>query len=147
MANAAKTQDFSNHVRLDPPFHFFLVPVFLLTFLFQIARTVRHPSFWNGWLILVALAAVVALGLMRMYSLRVQDRVIRLEERLRLSMLDREGLLGSRASDLTMGQVAALRFACDDEVCLLAQRALNENLKPKEIKQSIKNWRPDFHRV
>ena len=147
MPNQEKTQDFSNHVRQDPPFHFFLLPVFLLTFLLQIVRTFRHPTLWNGWLIIVSFAAAGAVLMIRVYSLRVQDRVIRLEERMRLSLLDRDGMLGTRAFALTVPQITALRFASDEEVCPLAQRALTENLKPKEIKQSIKIWRPDFHRV
>ena len=73
--------------------------------------------------------------------------MIRLEERLRLTLLDRNASLGSRLADLSAGQLTALRFASDDEALPLAQRALAENLLPKQIKQAVRTWRADFHRV
>lgn len=146
MSTSTKTQNLANHTRYDPAFHFFLAPLFLLTLILQIVRTVRHPTYWNAWLILVALGAVAAVTLMRVYSLRVQDRVIRLEEQLRLTLLS-GGAMRARLSELSTGQLVALRFACDDEACALAERAISERLTPKQIKQAVRSWRPDFHRV
>ncbi len=82
----------------------------------------------------------------RLYSLKVQDRVIRLEERLRLTQLSQEPLR-SRIPELTVGQLCALRFASDAEVAKLAERALNEKLSRADIKKAIQTWRPDYWRV
>ncbi len=83
---------------------------------------------------------------MRTYPLKVQDRVIRLEERLRLATVLPDGLR-QRVPELSESQLIGLRFAPDDELPALVQRALNEKLPAKEIKTSIRNWRPDYWRL
>jgi hypothetical protein len=144
MADAA--QDFSHHARYDPLFHFFILPIFGLTLLAVIVHTVRRPSVHSAWMIVVVIAAIVAIFKIRMYALRVQDRVIRLEERLRLaSLLDPS--LRLRIPEFTEGQLIALRFASDAEVPGLAAAALNEKLPKAEIKKRIRQWRPDDWRV
>jgi hypothetical protein len=149
----AKPQTFANHTRLDPLFHFFLIPLFALGLLLALIHFFAHlmesnfrESFHAFLLILLAFGLLVAVLKVRLYALRVQDRIIRLEERLRLMTLLSEPVC-SRIPELTEEQLIALRFASDAEVPKLVERTLNEKLGGKEIKQSIQNWRPDYWRV
>ena len=122
-----KPQTFANHTRLDPPFHFFVLPVFvlglvltLIHFFYHLGENDFHGNFHAFLLILLALALLTLVFKMRLYSLKVQDRVIRLEERLRLMQLLNEPLR-SRIPELTEGQLCGLRFASDAEVAKLAE--------------------------
>jgi hypothetical protein len=141
-----KTQDFKNHVKWDPPFHFFLAPVGLVTVCIGIYQLTQRQTFADIWFLVVALAFLILIFKMRIYSLKVQDRVIRLEERLRLMTL-LPGPLQSRILELSEGQLVALRFASDAEVASLVDKTLANQWKPKEIKQAIVNWKADYHRV
>jgi hypothetical protein len=148
-----KPQTFANHTRFDPLFHFFLGPVFVIAIVMAIMNflnPVGHRSPMGNvhafLLIVLAVAFLVLVFKTRLYSLKVQDRVIRLEERLRLMQLLPEPLR-SRIPELTEDQLCGLRFASDDEVAKLAERAMNEKLTRKQIKQAIQNWRPDYWRV
>jgi len=148
-----KPQTFANHARFDPPFHFFLLPVFglgvilaLIHFFAHITEPGLHHRVHAFLLIVLAVACLLLVFKVRLYALRVQDRVIRLEERLRLSQLLAEPLR-SRISELSEDQLIGLRFASDAEIPKLVERALNEKLSRKEIKQAIQNWRPDYWRV
>jgi len=146
-------QTYANHTRWDPLFHFFLVPVFLLGLVLSLVHFFYHlresdfrDNFHSFLLIVLALALLTMMFKFRLYSLKVQDRVIRLEERLRLMQLLSEPLR-SRIPELTEGQLIGLRFASDAEVPQLVARALNEKLQRKDIKKAIQNWRPDYWRV
>jgi hypothetical protein len=139
-------QNLSNHAKFDPPFHFFLAPMSLLFILYTCVHLYRHPDVHSLILLVGAITAAGALFKFRSYSLKVQDRVIRLEERLRLATLLPDSLR-PRIGELTEGQLIALRFASDSELPALAQRALNEKLDRKQIKTAIANWRPDYFRV
>jgi hypothetical protein len=139
-------QNLSNHGKFDPTFHFFLAPIALLFILYTIRHLYRYPDRHAVLLLVVAVAAFVAVFKFRMYSLKVQDRVIRLEERLRLGMLLPENLRG-RIGELTNDQLIGLRFASDSELPALAKRALDEKLSRADIKKAIVNWRPDYFRV
>ena len=148
-----KPQTFANHTRFDPWFHFFLLPVFGLLLILSIIHFIAHitegglrDQFHAVLLIVLALAFLVAVFKIRLYSLKVQDRVIRLEERLRLASLLPEPLR-SRIPELTEGQLVALRFASDAELPKLVERALSEKLSPADIKKAIQSWRPDYWRV
>lgn len=139
-------QSVKNHTRLDPLYHFFLAPLTLFFIVESIVRIVRAPNWDSTVHLLAAIFAFVALFKMRLYPLKVQDRVIRLEERLRLKELLPPSLQ-PRVPELTEGQLIALRFASDAEVPDLAAKALEANLKPAQIKQSVRLWRPDYWRV
>ena len=146
-------QTFANHTRLDPPFHFFLLPVFALGVLLTLVHFFAHFShsdfrdnFHSFLLIVLAVALLTAVLKIRLYALKVQDRVIRMEERLRLAQLAPEAFR-SRIPELTVDQLCALRFASDGEVAKLAERALSEKLSRKQIKEAIQQWRPDYWRV
>jgi hypothetical protein len=141
-----KPQNYDNHARFDPPFHFFVVPVALITSIALVVSAVRAPSLWSGWLVVVALAGCVALVKSRLNALKVQDRVIRLEERLRMMAVLPEAMR-SRIGELTDDQFVGLRFASDEELPGLVQRALDEKLSRKVIKQAVTRWRPDHSRV
>jgi len=141
-----KPQTFANHTRLDPLFHFFLLPIFGLSTLAAIVLFLWHPSLCSAWRFVLIAAATVAIFKIRLYPVRVQDRVIRLEERLRLASLLPEPLR-SRIPELAEGQLIALRFASDGEVAKLTERALSEKLSPADIKKAIQTWRPDYWRV
>jgi hypothetical protein len=143
---AEAPQNFSHHTRWDPVFHFFILPVFAITLIMTIVHLVRRPGLHSAWLIVVVIAAILAIFKIRMYALRVQDRVIRLEERLRLATLI-DPSLRNQIGVLTESQLVALRFASDAELPALAARALNEKLPAAEIKKSIQTWRPDYWRV
>ncbi len=95
---------------------------------------------------MIALAALVAVFKIRLYALRVQDRVIRLEERIRLTSVLSEPLR-SRIGELTGAQLVALRFASDTELPSLVERALQEKLSRADIKKAVVNWRPDYSRI
>lgn len=147
-------QNLQNHTKYDPPFHFVLIPIFTFNLIYRIVELVRHlinNGDSSGWLPQTA-GIVVAFGLLlltfktRIYSLKVQDRVIRLEERLRLATILPEPLR-IRIPELTKGQLVALRFAPDEELTELVRAALDKKLGSKEIKQGIRNWRADHFRV
>jgi hypothetical protein len=142
-------QNYKNHVRWDPLWHFFIAPVLLLNILAAIAATIHHWPHHGVlflWWILISIALFLAVGKARSHSLKAQDRIIRLEERLRLAaLLSAEE--NTRSRSLTESQLIALRFASDDELPALVKRTLNENLTPKQIKESINSWKPDYFRV
>jgi hypothetical protein len=139
-------QNLKNHGRLDPAYHFVLVFVVLANLIVSIIVVVRHPCFYSAWFVVLSVAAFIALFRMRQYPLKVQDRVIRLEERLRLQALA-PAEWHSQIYRLSEDQLIGLRFAADDEVVELAKQALEHNLNRKQIKERIKDWRADAWRV
>lgn len=141
-------QNYANHVKLVPAFHFFVLPVLLLNFIWSIVRLVRHWFSWDALIaLLTALAVLLLAPLVRMFALSVQDRVIRLEERLRMSRLLPDDLK-PRIEEFTPSQLVALRFASDAELPDLARKVLNDKIADhKAIKQMVKNWRADYLRA
>ena len=139
-------QNYKNHARLDPLYHGFLVPVAAAAVIVAIVNVIQAPGWASFFGVLTAAALAVAAFKVRVYPLKVQDRLIRLEERMRLATLLPEPWR-ARIGELTEGQLIALRFASDAEIPALVEKTLAGNLKPKEIKQSIVSWRADYFRV
>ncbi len=139
-------QTLANHIRIDPPYHYFVLPVLAITWIVSVVFAVRHPGFVHVWIVVFNTAIIVAVIRGRQYALKVQDRVIRLEERLRLATLLPD-TLRPQIAKLSEAQMIALRFASDEELPSLVERTLSMNLQRAEIKKAIKNWRPDYWRV
>lgn len=143
---ALPPQRLATHRRFDPLFHFFALPVVGLSVIASIVHAVQRPNWFSAWLVLLSIALVIVTLKARMHALRVQDRLIRLEERLRLNDLIAEPLR-SRIYELSEGQLIGLRFASDGEVPALVEAALAKQLSKAEIKKSITSWRGDYFRV
>jgi hypothetical protein len=144
---ATNPQNLANHTRWQPPFHFFLVPVMLINVIWSIVLFVMSPGWNSGWWVVVSLALVVLTFLVRLNSLRVQDRLIRLEETIRYQQV-LSPAVRQQASALNPSQIVALRFAADDELEELLSRVAAGNFaKTRNIKRAIKNWRSDTFRV
>jgi hypothetical protein len=136
-------QSYANHAKRVPLLIFFLSPVFALNFGWAIYHFVKTPTVAAGIYALVAAALLIQLLLQRSFALKVQDRVIRLEEQIRYQRLLPPDLR-ARCGGLTIDQVVSLRFASDAELPELAQRVLDEKLQDrKKIKRLIKNWKAD----
>ena len=141
-------QSLKNHGRFVPLYHFFTLPVLIINFVWSLIRLWKLGLSFSG-VFGIFLAAALFLGALygRLFALAVQDRLIRLEERLRYERVLREELRW-RADELTPSQFISLRFASDEELPALMQKVLDEKLTDrKAIKQLIKNWRPDFLRA
>jgi hypothetical protein len=141
-----RPQSFANHGRLDPLYHFLALPVFLLAAVGGLIHFLWHPSIHSGTFFLISVAAAIAVLKIRTYALKAQDRVIRLEERLRLMTLCPEGFR-TQIYELNEDQLIALRFASDAEAAKLAERAVLEKLSRADIKKAIQTWRPDYWRI
>lgn len=141
-------QDLKNHRRFDPLWHYAGVMIVLLGLIGAIVHAVRHPDRALNWIGAVyALGVLLCVGRARAQTLIVQDRVIRLEQRLRLKEVLAPAL-AARINELTVKQLVGLRFASDAEVSGLVERCLNGQLKDGEaVKKEIKNWQADWLRA
>ena len=145
MADTA--QNYKNHAKLVPVFHFVLLPVLLINFLAMAYHFWQEPDMFHGWSVLMALAFIMIPLFARMFALKAQDRVIRLEERLRMREL-LPADLKARILEFTPEQLIALRFATDAELPELAATVLRDNIQKRDaIKKMIKHWRADHLRV
>jgi hypothetical protein len=140
-------QNYKNHFRFFPPFHFFVAPVFLINVFVSAWLLYRNPSALGVWQLVVAVGLVMAALTARLMALAVQDRVIRLEMRLRM----REVLpsdLQARIPLITREQCVALRFASDAELPGLVRKVAAGELKTQaDIKKQITQWQPDYLRA
>jgi hypothetical protein len=144
--NETAPQSFKNHSRFDPQYHLVLSTVLIVNLVIAICFLAQHYSIYSAWLVILSIAVFIPVFKIRVYPLRVQDRVIRLEERIRLQALAPTEW-HTQIYRLTEDQMIGLRFAADDEVVELAKQALEHNLNRKQIKERIKNWRADNWRV
>jgi len=152
----SEQQNFASHAKLVPAFHFFAGPVLIANLIWAIVQGIHVllAGHLNSWLIvalvfhvLVAIALVVTVFLARLFPLGVQDRVIRLEERLRYQQLLPEDLK-PRIGEFSINQLVSLRFASDAELPTLARKVLDGKINDrKTIKRMIQNWRADIQRV
>lgn len=146
MAND-KTQSFANHTRFVPPFHFFILPVLLVNVGWSLYSLRYGFSFTSIFNVVLAIALLM-LGLFaRLFALTAQDRIIRLEMRLRMTEVLPPDLR-ARFPEFNIDQLISLRFASDAELPALARKVLEEKVsKRKTIKQMIQNWQGDYLRV
>ena len=147
MANE-KPQNFQNHTKLVPPFHMFVLPVFMLNAGWTIYHLIKTGvSFESVLLVLMAFALLTFALFARLFALTVQDRVIRLEMRLRMAEI-LPADLRPRIPEFTVGQLVSLRFASDAELPALARKVLDDKMESrKTIKQMITNWQGDYLRA
>jgi len=142
-----KAQSFETHTKFLPPFHFFVAPILLINIGWCIYRVIHAFSAGSVIGLLVALALLVLAFTARIMALTVQDRVIRLEMRLRMAEILPPDLRG-RVADFSTAQLVALRFASDEELPELARKVLQDNVTDRTtIKRMIRDWQPDFLRA
>ena len=140
-------QNYQNHTRWYPLVHFVISPILLFNLIWQIVRLFQEPTWDRGEFVLLSLGIALLSLAARLQSLKAQDRVIRLEEKLRYKELLPTDL-AQKASNLKTGQIIALRFAPDEELPDLVQKTLNGEFKTsKDVKLAVKNWRGDYLRV
>ncbi len=139
-------QNLQNHAMYDPPFHYFLLPVLLLGLgkaVWDLIEGVnRNTIFGLIWTLAIIVIAFKA----RVYALKVQDRLIRLEEQLRMQRV-LPPAMQDKIAQLNEDQFIGLRFASDEELPGLGEKTLANHWKRAEIKKEIRNWRPDYFRV
>jgi hypothetical protein len=141
-------QTFANHAQFTPLYHFFTSPMALIFVVWSITRFFKDPSYDTGYLLVGALALFGVVSVSRLSPLRAQDRIIRLEEQLRYQRVLPAALAEKAMNTLSPRHYIALRFASDAELAGLVEKVIaNPEMKGKEIKQQVKNWRADYFRL
>jgi len=144
-----KQQSFRSHASKDSAFVFFLLPALLVNLILGIVILVMNlhsQLILSLWIVILSFAMCIVAMKLRSYPLKVQDRVIRLEERLRLAALLPEPLK-KRIPELSADQLVGLRYASDAEIASLVELTLEKDLDRKQIKERIQTWRPDYFRI
>lgn len=139
-------QSFASHARFVPGYHFVTSMLLLANLVYAIPHLWRHRTPGALAYLGMSVALLLLFGYVRAFAVGNQDRIIRLEEQLRLERLLPEDLK-VRARDLSSRQLVGLRFASDDELAELTRQALDQQLGQKAIKSAVKQWRADHHRV
>lgn len=141
------TQNFKNHTRFYPLHHFIYLPMSIAILITAISLALTTPDqALSVFYILSAILFIIAGFMMRIYALKNQDRIIRMEMRQRYFELTGK-VFEEQANSLTTAQLVALRFASNEEFLPLLERAIDEKMAPKAIKQAIVNWKADYRRV
>ncbi|HWZ54909.1 MAG TPA: DUF6526 family protein [Verrucomicrobiae bacterium] len=145
---AEKKQNLQNHVRIVPPYHMFVFPVLFVNIGWAIYRVVKFAiSFPTVFDVFLSVALLLLALYARLFALSVQDRIIRLEMRLRLAEILPPDLR-ARIPEFTVAQLVSMRFACDAELPALARKVLDEKMSDrKAIKQLVKDWQGDYARA
>ncbi|WRP07190.1 DUF6526 family protein [Rossellomorea aquimaris] len=141
-----KQQNYENHSKIDPAYHFGIGILSLITLILTITFFVKNVGTETllSFVVLFVVLTIILTGIkLRTYALQLQDRIIRTEENFRYFRLTGK----SPDAGLSLKQMIALRFAPDEEFPVLVERAVTENLSPNDIKKAIQNWRADHHRV
>jgi hypothetical protein len=136
-------QNFRNHARYVPLFHFVMLGIIVALIILSIINIFHGVNLSSVMFVLMGLSSLIGFAKIRRFPLAAQDRAIRAEENLRYFSLTGK-LFDSR---LTLQQIIALRFASDDELVDLTDKAVKENLSNKDIKQAIQKWKADHHRA
>jgi hypothetical protein len=144
-------QSYSNHSRYHPIYHFFLLPatvLFICLSLYLFVQKAIHQEEWalGIYYLLAGAMAATIVALLRYYPLRVQDRLIRAEIKIRY-MASTGTPLNGIEKNLRTSQMIALRFASDEELPRLIEQTVQEELSAKEIKKRIKKWKSDHQRI
>jgi len=144
-----KTQNYQNHRKFYPPHHFILLPILMILEaygIYKIWDNAENQLIWILFSLVIFLIFYLAFMTRQHYAIGLQNRIVRLEFRQRYFEI-----FNKRSDEvcekLSFGQIAALRFAYDEEFKELLDKALNEKISGDEIKKSIKNWRPDNERI
>jgi len=144
---ATPTQSLKNHRRFHPMWHYFALPILAINMFATAWHAVRHPSPWDHWMIVVSVALALAVLAARQQTLTVQDRLIRLEMRVRLREV-LTGALAGRINELTTRQLIGLRFAGNAELPALVERCLSGELQNDEaVKKQVQDWQADWLRA
>ena len=139
-------QSHKSHAKFDPLFHYVLAPIALVNVGIEFYAMYRRPSYSELWFLIMSIAFLLAVFKLRANALRVQDRLIRLEETLRMQHVLPAAMQPDIAK-LNHGQFIGLRFASDEELPGLVQQTIANHWHAKDIKAAIKHWRPDHFRV
>ncbi len=142
----SQPQTYANHRRFEPLQHFILMPIFLVTWIATIWQAVKYPSLHSIWVAVIVFSLLLVVLQVRVYALKVQDRLIRLEETLRMQRLLSADLQG-RLPELSPKQMVGLRFASEGELADRVREAIDQHLGSEDIKKRIQTWRPDTFRV
>lgn len=141
------TQSYHNHAKFVPLYHYVLSPILVINVLAMVYHALQDPDMYHLWAVLMAVAFVLIALFARVFALKAQDRVIRLEERLRMRELLPPDLK-ARIQDFSADQLIGLRFASDAELPELAATVLRDNVQKRDaIKKMVKHWRADDHRL
>ncbi|MDP1832099.1 MAG: DUF6526 family protein [Geothrix sp.] len=142
----SQQQTYANHRRFEPIQHFVVMPILLVTWIATVWQAIKFPSLHSVWVAVLGFALLLLANQVRAYALKVQDRLIRLEETLRMQRLFPADLQG-RIQELSPKQMVGLRFASDGELAERTREVLDQNLSGEAVKKRIQTWRPDTFRV